>query len=59
MTLSLRRENASLRLSNAALAAENGAFMERLSQAQARVEALLATLPEAAEVALTNDEADQ
>jgi uncharacterized protein (TIGR02449 family) len=41
----LRRENAQLRQQNAQLSAENVAFMERLSQAQARVEALLATLP--------------
>jgi len=60
LTLSLRRENATLRQSNALLAAENVAFMERLSEAQQRVEALLATIPaEADEVALTNDEADQ
>lgn len=45
MTLSLRRENATLRQSNAILAAENEAFMTRLSEAQQRVEALLATLP--------------
>jgi cell division protein ZapB len=65
LTQSLRRENASLRQSNALLAAENLAFMERLSEAQLRVEALLATIPAEAgpdaadEVALTNDEADQ
>ena len=45
LTLSLRRENATLRQSNALLAAENLAFMERLSEAQRRVEALLATIP--------------
>ncbi len=63
LTQSLRRENASLRQSNALLSAENVAFMERLSEAQRRVEALLATIPDDvdadAEVALTNDEADQ
>ena len=63
LTQSLRRENATLRQSNALLAAENEAFMERLSEAQRRVEALLATIPAqadaGAEVALTNDEADQ
>ena len=63
LTQSLRRENASLRQSNALLAAENDAFMDRLSEAQRRVEALLATIPAdvdaEAEVALTNDEADQ
>jgi FtsZ-binding cell division protein ZapB len=45
LTQSLRRENATLRQSNAILAAENVAFMERLSEAQRRVEALLATIP--------------
>ena len=64
LTQSLRRENATLRQSNALLAAENEAFMARLSEAQHRVEALLATIPpeaaaDDAEVALTNDEADQ
>ncbi|MES2126408.1 MAG: hypothetical protein V4463_03985 [Pseudomonadota bacterium] len=46
LTLSLRRENAHLRQSNALLSAENVAFMERLSGAQARVEALLARFPD-------------
>ena len=45
LTLSLRRENATLRQSNALLAAENLAFMERLGEAQRRVEALLSTIP--------------
>lgn len=61
LTQSLRRENATLRQSNALLAAENIAFMERLSEAQRRVEALLATIPAApgADDAITNDEAAQ
>ena len=45
LTQSLRRENATLRQSNAILAAENEAFMARLSEAQRRVEALLETIP--------------
>ena len=45
LTQSLRRENATLRQSNAILAAENEAFMARLAQAQQRVEALLNTIP--------------
>lgn len=45
MTMSLRRENAALRQSNTLLGRENEAFMERLSEAQRRVEALLAQLP--------------
>lgn len=52
LTLSLRRENATLRQSNSLLSAENLAFMERLSEAQRRVEALLAQLP-------AEDDADQ
>ena len=45
LTQSLRRENATLRQSNAILSAENIAYMERLSEAQRRVEALLASIP--------------
>lgn len=45
LTASLRRENAQLRQSNALLASENAVFMERLAQAQQRVEALLASIP--------------
>ena len=62
LTQSLRRENATLRQSNAILAAENEAYMERLSQAQRRVESLLASIPaepDAADEAVTNDEATQ
>jgi len=60
LTQSLRRENATLRQSNALLAAENEAFMERLSEAQRRVEALLARIPaEPDDTAVTNDEAAQ
>ena len=59
LTQSLRRENASLRQSNAILAVENEAFMARLSEAQRRVEALLATMPDEDDVALTKEEADQ
>ncbi len=53
LTLSLRRENATLRQSNALLAEENLAFMARLSEAQLRVEALLASIP-----AAPDDDAD-
>jgi cell division protein ZapB len=61
LTASLRRENATLRQSNALLSAENVAYMERLSEAQRRVEALLARIPDpdAAEAELTNHEAAQ
>ena len=45
MAASLRRENAQLRQANAMLSAENVAFMDRLTQAQSRVEALLAKIP--------------
>lgn len=60
LTLSLRRENATLRQSNAILASENEAFMERLAEAQRRVEALLAAMPpEPDDTALSNQEAAQ
>ena len=66
LTQSLRRENATLRQSNALLAAENLAFMERLSEAQRRVEALLATIPpepgaedDILDATTTNDETAQ
>jgi predicted nuclease with TOPRIM domain len=45
LTQSLRRENAQLRESNKLLGDENLAFMQRLGEAQRRVEALLAQLP--------------
>lgn len=45
MTMSLRRENAQLRQVNALLANENATYMQRLSEAQQRVEALLASIP--------------
>ena len=61
LTASLRRENATLRQSNALLSAENVAFMERLSEAQRRVEALLVRIPapESEQAELTNDETAQ
>jgi cell division protein ZapB len=45
MTESLRRENAQLRQSNKLLSEENVAYLQRLTEAQQRVEALLAQLP--------------
>ena len=59
MTMSLRRENAALRQSNTLLGRENEAFMERLSEAQRRVEGLLAHLPvpDAADDAITQEAA--
>jgi predicted nuclease with TOPRIM domain len=45
LTQSLRHENAQLRESNKLLGDENLAFMQRLGEAQRRVEALLAQLP--------------
>ncbi len=61
MTLSLRRENAILRQSNALLSAENIAFMERLTEAQRRVEALLEKIParDPAHLTVTDDEDKQ
>jgi cell division protein ZapB len=45
LTQSLRRENAQLRQTNKWLHDENVGFLYRLSEAQRRVEALLAQLP--------------
>ena len=60
LTASLRRENAALRQSNTLLASENEAFRVRLSEAQRRVEALLATIPpECHATALSNPEPAQ
>ncbi|QNA90213.1 hypothetical protein G4G28_20015 [Massilia sp. Dwa41.01b] len=42
---SLRRENAVLRQTNKLLSEENMAFVERLGEAQRRVEAVIAQLP--------------
>jgi hypothetical protein len=42
---SLRRENTKLRVLNKTLAEENVAYTQRLSEAQRRVEGLLAHLP--------------
>lgn len=49
LTQSLRRENATLRQANTLLSRENETFMQRLGEAQQRVEALLAKLPPAEE----------
>jgi cell division protein ZapB len=60
LTASLRRENATLRQSNALLSAENEAYMERLSEAQRRVEALLHKIPApGTQDSLPHDEAAQ
>jgi cell division protein ZapB len=60
LTASLRRENATLRQSNALLSAENIAFMDRLTEAQLRVEALLEKIPApGADITVTDDEAAQ
>jgi cell division protein ZapB len=60
LTASLRRENAILRQSNALLSAENIAYMERLTEAQRRVAALLEKIPAPeAEITATDDEAAQ
>ncbi|NYE61513.1 regulator of replication initiation timing [Duganella sp. 1224] len=45
MTTQLRRENAQLRQANAALVVENMGYQRRLSEATARVEALLEHIP--------------
>jgi hypothetical protein len=58
LTASLRRENAILRQTNALLSAENIAFMERLTEAQRRVETLLEKIPAPdSAITATDDEA--
>jgi uncharacterized protein (TIGR02449 family) len=55
MTESLRRENAQLRQSNKLLSEENAAYLQRLAQAQQRVEALLGQLPAPEDEAATDE----
>lgn len=45
MTESLRHENAQLRNANKQLSEENAAYLQRLAEAQQRVEALIDQLP--------------
>ena len=52
MTHALRRENAQLRQANAALAAENTVYVERMGEAQQRVLALLEKIPELVQAGL-------
>jgi cell division protein ZapB len=52
MTHALRRENAELRHANAALGAENAVYLQRLSEAHQRVEALLEKIPELVQAGL-------
>jgi cell division protein ZapB len=58
MTESLRRENAQLRAANKMVTEENVAFMQRLAEAQRRVEALLDQLPPPEHEDGTTDEAE-
>ena len=59
LTQSLRRENATLRQANALLSRENETYMERLAQAQHRVEALLASMPVEADPAPADAQPDE
>ncbi|HAT33487.1 MAG TPA: DUF904 domain-containing protein [Janthinobacterium sp.] len=52
MTHALRRENAHLRQANAALGAENAVYVQRMSEAHQRVEALLEKIPELVQAGL-------
>ena len=52
MTHALRRENAQLRKDNAALAAENALYVQRMREAQERVEALLENIPQLVQAGL-------
>lgn len=59
--MSLRRENAVLRQFNAHLTNENTAYIQRMAEAQQRVEALLKKIPapDAGDTSATDDEAPQ
>jgi FtsZ-binding cell division protein ZapB len=60
MTQSLRRENALLRHTNVQLCNENIAYLERLAEAQRRVQALLEKIPAPdADTSVTHDEVPQ
>ncbi|MES2760068.1 MAG: hypothetical protein V4693_22060 [Pseudomonadota bacterium] len=59
MTAALRRENASLRQSNAILTAEKVGYMGLLAEAQRRVAALLDKIPADAATTTPDDEAAQ
>ena len=60
LTASLRRENASLRQTNAILTAEKVGYMELLAEAQRRVTALLEKIPaDAGAITNPDDEAAQ
>jgi len=52
MTHALRRENAQLRKDNLALAADNAMYVQRMREAQERVEALLEKIPELVQAGL-------
>ena len=59
--MSLRRENAVLRQFNAHLTNENIAYIQRMAEAQQRLEALLKKMPapDGADPTATEDEAPQ
>jgi cell division protein ZapB len=61
MTMSLRREIAVLRQYNAHLTNENIGYIQRMAEAQERLEALLKKIPTpaAADTTATDDEAPQ
>ncbi len=59
MTQALRRENAYLRQANAALGAENAVYVQRMSEAQQRVEALLEKIPELVQAGLAEAAAEK
>jgi FtsZ-binding cell division protein ZapB len=52
MTQVLRRENAALRQANAVLVAENVGYVQRMGEAQQRVQALLEKIPELVQAGL-------
>lgn len=59
MTLTLRRENAALRQAGAALSAENAVYVERMHEAQQRIELLLEKIPELVQAGLAQAAEEQ
>ena len=59
LTQALRRENAALRLAHAAVCAENAVYVEKMAEAQQRVQALLEQIPDLVQASLAEAAAEQ
>jgi regulator of replication initiation timing len=59
MTHDLRRENARLRKENTALGLENAGYVQRMGEAQRRVEALLENIPALVEAGLAQAQSEE